>query len=98
MVKIMKLTRQDVEHVAELARLELTEAEIETYTGQLDEILEYAAMLERLDTSAVSPTAHAVPVFNVLRPDEIKPGLSQEEVLANAPEGENGFFRVPKIV
>ena len=94
----MKISRQEVEHVALLARLELTEEEIETYTGQLNSILDYATKLEKLDTEQVQPTAHAVPIYNVLREDEVKVGVSQEEALTNAPEAEDGFFRVPKIV
>lgn len=98
MVKILNISRGDVEQVALLARLELTEQEIVLYTGQLDSILEYAEVLNRLDTENVVPTAHAVPLHNVLRDDQVKPSLAQEKVLANAPEVEDGFFRVPKIV
>lgn len=94
----MKISRKDVEHVALLARLRLSEEEIELYTGQMDSILEYAAKLEQIDTSKVEPTAHAVQLFNVLREDEVKLSMNQDKVLANAPEGEDGFFRVPKIV
>lgn len=94
----MKISRHEVEHVAMLARLELTEQEIEEYTGQLNSILEYAAILDKLDTESVIPTAHAVPLHNVLREDIVKPSMSQEKVLKNAPDADNGFFRVPKIV
>lgn len=94
----VNLSRQTVEHVAMLARLELTESEIETYTGQLNAILDHAEMLKKLDTDNVEPTAHAMPIYNVLRDDEIKLGIEQEKALANAPEAEDGFFRVPKIV
>lgn len=94
----MKITREDVEHVALLARLALTEQEIQDYTEQLDSILEYAAMLDRLDTEDVEPTAHAVPLHNVLREDEVRPSFAQEKALKNAPEAEDGFFKVPKIV
>ena len=94
----MKITREDVEHVALLARLALTEQEIQDYTEQLDSILEYAAMLDRLDTEDVEPTAHAVPLHNVLREDEVRPSIAQEKALKNAPEAEDGFFKVPKIV
>ncbi|WP_206812186.1 Asp-tRNA(Asn)/Glu-tRNA(Gln) amidotransferase subunit GatC [Paradesulfitobacterium ferrireducens] len=94
----MKISRKDVEHVALLARLELTEEEIEAYTGQLDSILEYAAMLNRLDTDNVEPTAHAVPLHNVLRTDEVRRSIEREKALQNAPDSEDGFFRVPKIV
>ena len=94
----MKISRQDVEHVALLARLELTEQEIAEYTGQLNAILEYAAVLEQLDTGDVPPTAHAVPLHNVMRTDEVRLSMSQDKVLQNAPDSEDGFFRVPKIV
>lgn len=94
----MKISRQEVEHVALLARLELSEQEIELYTEQLNSILDYAVILEQLDTEKVVPTAHAVPLYNVLREDVVKPSMSQEKVLQNAPDSEDGFFRVPKIV
>ena len=94
----MKISRQEVEHVALLARLELTEQEIAEYTGQLNAILDYAAVLEQLDTESVPPTAHAVPLHNVLRSDEVRPSMAQDKVLQNAPDSDEGFFRVPKIV
>lgn len=95
---MVKISRAEVEHVAKLARLELVEDEILAYTEQLNSILEYAAMLEKLDTEDITPTAHAVPIYNVLREDEVKPSLEREKALANAPETEDGFFKVPKIV
>ncbi len=94
----MKISRKDVEHVALLARLELTEQEIEQYTEQLDSILEYAATLDRLDTENVEPTAHAVPLHNVLRADEVKSSIEREKALQNSPDAEEGFYRVPRIV
>lgn len=94
----MKISREQVEHVAKLARLELAEEEIAANTEQLNSILEYAAMLEGINTEDIAPTAHAVPLYNVLREDEIKPSLDREKVLANAPEAEGGFFKVPRIV
>lgn len=94
----MKISRQDVEHVALLARLELTEQETEMYTEQLNSILEYAAMLDKLDTQDVMPTAHVIPIHNVMREDEVRNSMDQEKVLQNAPDSEDGFFRVPKIV
>lgn len=93
----MTISRKDVEYVASLARLELTEVEIQEYTEQLNSILDYAAMLERLDTSNVVPTAHAVPLHNVLREDQVRASIEQEKALRNAPDGDEGFFRVPKI-
>lgn len=94
----MKISKKEVEHVTLLARLELTEEEVNQYTEQLNSILEYAGMLQKLDTDSVTPTAHAVQLFNVLRTDEIKPSLPQQEALSNAPEAEDGYFRVPRIV
>lgn len=94
----MKISREEVEHVALLARLELTEEETVLYTKQLNSILEYAVMLQKLDTSNVIPTAHAVQLYNVLREDIVRPSMSQEKVLLNAPDAGEGFFRVPRIV
>ena len=94
----MKISKQQVEHVALLARLELTEEEKQLYTEQLNSILEFAEILDKLDTSAVEPTAHPLPLRNVFREDVVKPSLSQAEVLANSPDPEDGFFKVPKIV
>ena len=93
----MTISREDVEYVAALARLELTEQETQEYTEQLNSILGYAAMLERLDTDGVLPTAHAVPLHNVLREDQVGPSITQEKALQNAPDADEGFFRVPKI-
>ena len=93
----MTISREDVEYVAALARLELTEQEIQEYTEQLNSILDYAAMLERLDTRDVVPTAHAVPLHNVLREDQVRPSIDHEKALRNAPDGDEGFFRVPRI-
>ena len=93
-----RLTRADVEHVARLARLALTEEEVERFTGQLAAILEHAAEVAALDTADVAPTAHPIPLSNVLRPDEIRPGLPHHEVLAMAPEAEDGYFRVPRMM
>jgi len=92
------LTRADVEHVARLARLALTEEELERFTVQLGAILGHAAKVAALDTADVPPTAHPVPLANVLRPDEPRPGLPRDEVLRMAPEAEDGRFRVPRIV
>jgi aspartyl-tRNA(Asn)/glutamyl-tRNA(Gln) amidotransferase subunit C len=91
------LTRADVEHVARLARLALSEEEIERLTTQLAAILEHAARVAALDTTDVPPTSHPFPLANVLRPDEGRPGLSHDDVLAMAPEAEDGRFRVPRM-
>ena len=93
-----RLTRADVEHVATLARLALTDDEIEHFTAQLEVILEHAAQIAALDTSDVPPTAHPLPVVNVLRADAVRPSLPRDEVLAMAPAAEDGRFRVPRIL
>jgi aspartyl-tRNA(Asn)/glutamyl-tRNA(Gln) amidotransferase subunit C len=92
------LTRADVEHVAHLARLELTDDELERFTEQLGVILEHAAQVAALDTSGVEPTAHPLPLVNVLRRDDVTPSLDRSEVLAMAPAAEDGRFRVPRIL
>ena len=94
----MKLNRKDVEHVALLSRLELSEQELDKYTGQLDAILEYIDVLNQVDTSAVEPMAHVLEIRNVMRADEVQPSLPREAALQNAPDAEDGFFKVPKIV
>lgn len=94
----MQLTREEVRHVASLARLGLTEAEEERLQDQLSSILEHIAALDRLNTSAISPTAQVVAVTNVMRNDEVQPSLSQDEVLRNAPRQADGFFEVDAIL
>ena len=94
----MKITMQEVEHVARLARLELTAEEKERMRAQLDSILSYIDKLNELDTTAVEPTSHVLPMTNVFREDEVTPSLAQEEILANAPERHDRFFRVPRIL
>jgi aspartyl-tRNA(Asn)/glutamyl-tRNA(Gln) amidotransferase subunit C len=94
----MKLTLEQVEHVANLARLGLTEEEKERFAEQLSAILEYAEMLQGLDTEAILPTAMVVPLQNVLRPDVVTPSLEREDALANAPRRDGEFFRVPAIL
>jgi len=94
----MKITRKEVEHVALLARLNLAEEELETFTGQMDAILAYVDKLNMLDTSNIVPTSHAVPMENAFRADEVRPSIGTESALANAPERVEGFFRVPKVI
>ena len=94
----MKLDKETVERVAHLARLELTEEEIEEFTGQLSDILGHAEKLNELDTEDVEPMAHVLPVKNVFREDEVRESLDREEALANAPQKEKGMFKVPQIV
>ena len=96
MTESERITRADVEHVAQLARLALTEEEITSLTGELAAILDYAAEVSALDTEGVEPTAHPLPLVNVLRPDEVRPCLDRDEVLAAAPAVEDGRFRVPR--
>jgi aspartyl-tRNA(Asn)/glutamyl-tRNA(Gln) amidotransferase subunit C len=93
-----RITRADIEHVAQLARLALTEEEMVALTGELGAILEHAALVSALDTDGVPPTAHPLPLVNVTRPDEVRPGLDRDEVLAAAPAAEDGRFRVPRIL
>ena len=95
---MMDITQKEVEHVAKLARLELSEDEKGTFTRQLSAILTYMDQLKTLDTSDVEPTMTVLPTENVLRDDEVRPSLPQERALANAPEQADGFFRVPRIL
>ena len=88
----------DIEHVARLARLELTDQEKERLREQLGVILENAAKVGEVATDDVLPTAYAIPRSNVLRPDEVTPSLTTEEVLSNAPEVESDRFKVPRVV
>jgi aspartyl-tRNA(Asn)/glutamyl-tRNA(Gln) amidotransferase subunit C len=94
----MKLTREQVEHVAHLARLSLTDEEIERYREQLSAVLDYAEMLNEIDTTAIPPTATVLPLRTVLRPDEPKPSFSPDDILANAPYRDGQFFRVHAIL
>ena len=94
----MKITKDDVLYVADLARLDLDEASIEAFAEQIANILEYVDMLNQIDTEGVSPTSHAISLTNAFREDEEKSHLEREQVLANAPERENGNFIVPKVV
>ena len=94
----MKLTRAEVDHIAELAKLGLTEEEREKFREQLSAILEYAERLQRLDTEAIPPTATVLPLRNVMRPDEVEPSLPVEDILANAPQAEDSYFKVQAIL
>ncbi len=88
----------DVKYVANLARIQLTPEEERKFAAQLQHILGYIEKLRELDVSAVEPTAHAVPLVNVTRKDEVRPSLPHEDALRNAPSKANGLFLVPKIV
>jgi aspartyl-tRNA(Asn)/glutamyl-tRNA(Gln) amidotransferase subunit C len=94
----MTLTLEEVEHIANLARLRLTEEEKNRFRQQLSAILEYAASLQALDTSSIPPTSSVLPARSRLRPDEPRPGLPREALLSNAPDVENGQFRVPPVL
>ena len=92
------IDREAVEHVARLARLALTDAEMERMRAQLNGILAYIDTLNQLDTEGVEPTSHAVPLVNVMREDDTGPCLPCDEALANAPDRAGEFFRVPRII
>jgi len=94
----VKIARDTVLHVAGLARLELSEAEVETYMRQLNAILEYMDQLARLDTSGIEPTEHVIALQTPFRDDRVSPSLDPEESLRNAPERSDNFFKVPKIL
>ncbi|MEA2115429.1 MAG: Asp-tRNA(Asn)/Glu-tRNA(Gln) amidotransferase subunit GatC [Thermodesulfobacteriota bacterium] len=94
----MKITREEVENVARLARLELVGEEVERMTSQLDTILSYVAKLDELDTTGVAVTTHTQSVTNVFRDDEVRESLSREKALANGPQQNGEAFVVPKII
>jgi aspartyl-tRNA(Asn)/glutamyl-tRNA(Gln) amidotransferase subunit C len=94
----MSITIKDVEHVAKLARLDLTEGEKSTFTEQLNAILKYAEKLNELDTTGVAPTSHAMDIFNVLREDVAIPSALVADVLRNAPDDEDDQFKVPAVI
>ena len=94
----MALDRAAVDHVARLARLDLSESERERMLAELSGILEHAERIQALDLDGVEPTSHAVPIVNAMRPDMKTPSLPQEVALRNAPESEGGRFKVPRII
>jgi len=94
----MPLTIAQVEHIAALARLGLTEEEKAEFAEQLSEILDYAAILQQVDTSAIPPTATVLPLRSVMREDAVEPSMPVEDVLANAPAAEDGYFQVQAIL
>lgn len=94
----MTIDRATVEHVARLARLALTDEERVRFAGQLGRILEYCATLDAQPIEGVSGTSHVIPMTNVLRPDAVTPSLDRDEVLAQAPAHEQGFFKVPRVL
>ena len=94
----MSLSKEQLKYVAKLSRITLDEDSLESFTTQLDKILAYMEKLNQLDTSDTPPTSHALEIKNVFRDDILKQSLSNEEALQNAPEKENGHFKVPKII
>ncbi len=93
-----RISAADVRHVARLARLEVTDEEVELFAGQLGAVLDHAQDVEALDLDGIAPTAHPLPLENVLRDDVARPGIDRDEVLAMAPAAEDGRFRVPRIL
>lgn len=94
----MAISKKDVEHVAWLARLELTEAEKKKFAQQLSQILEHASKISELDTKEVKPTSHVVPMQNVFREDKAGTCFTQDQALSNAPKKEKGSFGIPPII
>ncbi len=94
----MSLSRAQVEHIAELAKLALTEDEKTLYQEQLSAILDYAERLEQIDTQDIPPTASVLPLRNVMRADETAPSLPRQDVLANAPQAQDGYFSVQAVM
>ncbi len=94
----MKISRKDVEHVANLARLELTESDITTFAGQIGDILDHVDSLKKVETQGVVGTSHALSLTNAFRDDEVSEPANRDVSLANAPESEDGCFVVPKII
>ena len=94
----MGISIQEVEHVAKLARLDLSDQEKPLFTEQLNDILKYVEKLNELDTEHIEPTSHVIPVENVLREDELQPSLPIEKVMLNAPDEDEGQFRVPAVI
>lgn len=93
-----RITLEEVEYVARLARLEFTPQEAAQLTEQLDRILDYIAKLNELDTANVEPTSHVLPIRNVTRPDCVAQGMPREEALALAPEERDGYYEVPRVI
>lgn len=94
----MKVTRDTIEHIAGLARLNITEAEKDKLTLEMENILSYVDKLNELDTSGLKPMEHVIPLKNVLREDKVEKSYNRDKMLANAPSSEDGCFKVPKVV
>jgi len=94
----MGLSNEEVLHVAHLGRIHLSDAEVAKFADQLSSVVDYVNQLAELDTDAVEPLAHALPIHNVLRADEPRPSLTNDQALGGAPESADGCFRVPRVV
>ncbi len=94
----MKITRAEVEHVSRLARLALSDDELDSLTGEMDAILDYVEQLKGLDTDGIVPTAHAVPMENAFRDDVVRPSFTPEQALSNAPDAADSAFRVRRVI
>jgi aspartyl-tRNA(Asn)/glutamyl-tRNA(Gln) amidotransferase subunit C len=92
------ISREEVAHLARLARLAVTEQELDTFAGQLDVILQAVARVGEVAAADIPPTSHSIPLTNVLRDDVVRPGLTRDEALSGAPDAEDGRFRVPRIL
>ena len=93
-----RFSREEIAHLARLARLAVTDEELDLYAGQLSDVLDAVAQVQKAPVEDVPPTTHAVPMTNVMRPDAVQPSLPREVVLAGAPAAEDGRFRVPRIL
>ena len=94
----MKVSAKEVEYIARLSRLEIKESDLELFTRQFNDVLDYADTLGKLDTENIEPTAHVLDYGNVMREDIVKPSLTQDEILANAPERKDGGYLVPRVM
>jgi len=94
----VSVTLKDAEHIAELARLKFSKKELESFTHQLNQILEYVEKLNELDTENIEPLSHPVEGNNIFREDILKPSISRGEALKNAPDSDEEFFKVPKVI
>ncbi|QQK79338.1 Asp-tRNA(Asn)/Glu-tRNA(Gln) amidotransferase subunit GatC [Salicibibacter cibi] len=93
-----EITKEQVKHVADLARLTFSDDDLETFAKQMDDVIQYAERLNELDTEDVVPTTHVMDVRNVLREDEVRPSMKREDVLKNAPASKDGQFEVPSVL
>ncbi|MCH3913876.1 MAG: Asp-tRNA(Asn)/Glu-tRNA(Gln) amidotransferase subunit GatC [Acidaminococcaceae bacterium] len=94
----MKVTAKDVKHIANLSRLTVSDSEMDKFLEQFNQILNYADILQKVDTTGIEPSPYVIPLNNVLREDVAVPGVSHEEALKNAPEVHNGGFKVPRVI